>query len=201
MPIANRHVQVIEPMLLLRAEHLAEGNRWLYEVKFDGFRAVAYKSTGNVHLRSRNDKDFNAKYPAIVRALQSMPDETVIDGEIVVVDATGRPSFSALQNYGSASGLLVYYVFDVMIVGGEDVMAVPLERRREILADRVLSRLGDPVRESPVLEASLADLVQSVKAQGLEGLITKQRDSRYEPGQRSGAWQKIEGRRVTDRPA
>jgi bifunctional non-homologous end joining protein LigD len=86
MPTANRNVQFIEPMLLLRTEHLAEGNRWLYELKLDGFRAVAYKSNGKVQLRSRNNKDFNAKYPAIVRALQSMPDETVIDGEIVALD-------------------------------------------------------------------------------------------------------------------
>jgi ATP-dependent DNA ligase len=106
-------------------------------------------------------------------------------------DDTGRPSFSALQNYGSASGLLVYYVFDVIIVGGEDVMALPLERRREILADGVLAKLDEPIRESPVLEASLADLIQSVKAQGLEGLVAKRRDSWYEPGQRSGAWQKM----------
>jgi bifunctional non-homologous end joining protein LigD len=86
MPTANRNVQFIEPMLLLRTEHLAEGIRWLFEVKFDGFRAVAFKSNGNVHLRSRNDKDFNVTYPAIVIALQSMPDETLIDGEIVAMD-------------------------------------------------------------------------------------------------------------------
>lgn len=191
MPMANRHVQFIEPMLLLRTEHLPEGNGWVHELKLDGFRAVAFKSDGKVHLRSRNDKDFNGKDAVIVKALQAMPDETVIDGEIVAFDQSGLPSFSALQNYGSASGLLVYYVFDVMIVGGENVVALPLERRREILEGRVLGKLAEPIRQSPVLEASLADLIQSVKAQGLEGLVAKRRDSRYEPGQRSGAWQKM----------
>ena len=125
-----------------------------------------------------------------MKALQLMPDETVIDGEIVAFES-GRPSFNALQNYGSSSGPLFYYVFDVMIVGGKDVKAQSLEARREILESRVLSKLGEPIRESPVLEASLADLIQSVKAQGLEGLVAKRRDSRYEPGQRSGAWQKM----------
>jgi DNA ligase D-like protein (predicted ligase) len=191
MAASNRHVQFIEPMLLLRTEHLPEGRDWVHELKIDGFRAVAFKSNGKVQLRSRNDKDFSAKYPVIVKALQPMPDETVVDGEIVAFDQSGLPSFSALQNYGSAGGRLYYYMFDVMVVGGEDVMALPLDRRREILAGHVLSQLGEPIRESPVLEASLADLVQSVKAQGLEGLVAKRRDSRYEPGRRSGAWQKM----------
>jgi bifunctional non-homologous end joining protein LigD len=115
----------------------------------------------------------------------------VIDGEIVALDADGRPSFNALQNYGSSTGPLFYYVFDVMVVAGEDVMALPLEDRKEILRSRVLSKLADPIRESPELEATLPELINSVKAQGLEGLVAKRRNSRYEPGQRSGAWQKM----------
>ena len=106
-------------MLLQRAEKLQQGTGWTYELKLDGFRALAIKS-GRVHLRSRNDKDFNAKYPAIVQALAAMPDETVIDGEVVALES-GRPSFSALQN-GSATAPLIYYVFDVMILAGTNVM-------------------------------------------------------------------------------
>jgi bifunctional non-homologous end joining protein LigD len=119
-----------------------------------------------------------------------MPDETVIDGEIVALEA-GRPSFNALQNSGAATSQLLYYVFDAMVVAREDVMAQPLEVRREILRRRVLSQLADPIRESPVLEASLPNLICSVRAQGLEGLVAKRRDSRYEPGQRTGAWRKM----------
>ena len=98
MPVPNTKAAIIEPMLLHQTEKLPDGEGWLYELKLDGFRAVAFKSNGKVHLRSRNDKEFNAKYPAIVKALQPMPDETVIDGEIVVFDRSGQPSFNALQN-------------------------------------------------------------------------------------------------------
>jgi DNA ligase D-like protein (predicted ligase) len=180
----------IEPMLLLRTESLPEGADWIYELKLDGFRAVAFKTAGKVYLRSRNDKDFTTKYSTIVKALAPMPDETVIDGEIVALES-GRPSFNALQNHGSSTTSLFYYVFDAMVAAGQDLTAQPWEERREILLRRVLSKLADPIRESPELEASLLDLIQSVKAQGLEGLVAKRRDSRYEPGQRSGAWRKM----------
>src|SRR5437660_12630581 len=116
MPVFTGKIGFIEPMLLLRAEKLPEGAPWMYELKLDGFRAEAIKGGGRVHLRSRNDKDFNAKYPAIVQALAALPDETVIDGEIVAMDALGRPSFSALQNHGNGGSALVYYAFDLMVL-------------------------------------------------------------------------------------
>jgi ATP-dependent DNA ligase len=169
---------------------LPESGGWLLELKSDGYRAVAFKTGGRVHLGSRNGKDFGAKYPAIAKALAPMRDETVIDGEIVALEA-GRPSFNALQNHGSATGQMFYYAFDVMVAAGEDVMTLPLNARREILRNQVLSKLADPIHESPELEASQPVLVQSVKAQGLKGLVAKRRDSRYEPGQRSGAWRKM----------
>ena len=120
-----------------------------------------------------------------------MPEETVIDGEMVALDESGRPSFNSLQNYGSSTARLFYYAFDVMIFSGQDVMNEPLAARRELLRARVLANLGEPIRESPELEATLPDLIRSVKAQSLEGLGAKRRDSRYESGQSSGAWQKM----------
>src|SRR5580658_6887317 len=179
-------------MLLLASSELPDGTAWLYELKLDGYRAVAFKSGGEVHLRSRNDSDFNRKYPAIRKALGAIPDETVIDGEIVATDDEfGRPSFNILQNYGASKAPILYYIFDLMILSGIDVMGESLESRRALLEREVLPKLADPIRYSPELRGSVADLVQSVKAQGLEGLVAKRRAGHYEPGQRSGAWRKM----------
>lgn len=93
------HAKFIEPMLLVRTEKLPGGPAWTYEIKLDGYRALALKAGGKVHLRSRNDNDFSARYPATAKTLQSMPDESVIDGEVVAMDEEGRPSFNLLQNY------------------------------------------------------------------------------------------------------
>jgi bifunctional non-homologous end joining protein LigD len=178
-------------MLLLRTERLPEGEEWLVELKLDGYRALAIKSKGKFQLRSRNDNDFTTRYSSLARALAAMPDETVIDGEVVALNGEGRPSFNMLQNYGSAGAPLHFFIFDVLILNGQDVMREPLIKRRALLERHVLPYLGEPIRYSPILNGSLKDLVQSVKAQGLEGLVARRRDSVYEPGQRSGAWQKM----------
>jgi bifunctional non-homologous end joining protein LigD len=181
----------IEPMHPLRTDRLPSGDQWLYELKLDGYRAIAFKRAGRICLRSRNDNDFSARYPDVVKGLAKLPDDTVIDGEIVAFDEEGRPSFNALQSYGSAAGPVVYYVFDVMVLGGRDLMREPLESRRALLERRVLPKLADPVRYAAPLDAALPVLIQSVKAQGLEGLVAKRRSSIYEPGLRSGAWMKM----------
>jgi ATP-dependent DNA ligase len=153
--------------------------------------AITFKTGGKVHLRSRNDNDFSVRYPGIVKALSSIPDETVIDGEVVALDADGKPSFNTLQNFGSGQAPLHFYIFDLMVLAGKDVMGETLETRRGLLETKVLPKLAEPIRYSPKLEASLMDLIASVKAQGLEGLVAKRADSKYEPGIRSGAWQKM----------
>jgi bifunctional non-homologous end joining protein LigD len=185
---AERTARFIEPMLLLRADKLPEGDGWQYEVKFDGYRALAIKTGGRVRLRSRNDKDFTKRYPGVVAALRELPDETVIDGEVVALDASGKPVFSLLQN-GATD--VHFYAFDVLMLSGQDVTGEPLVKRRELLENQILPKLPEPVRCSPVLEASLSDLIQSIRAQGLEGLVAKRANSRYESGQRSGAWMKM----------
>ena len=178
-------------MLLLRTETLPdEPARWEYQLKLDGYRAIAFKTGGKLHLRSRNDNDFSVRYPAVLRGLAGLPDETVIDGELVALDDDGRPSFNVLQNYSSPKIPIIYYVFDVMVLAGRDVKAETLEARREVLERKILPKLTEPVRYTGELKASLRDLIESVRAQRLEGLVAKRRDSRYEPGLRSGAWMK-----------
>ena len=179
-------------MLLLRTDALPDDpRRWEYQLKFDGYRAIAFKSAGAVHLRSRNDSDFARRYPLVVKGLAALPDETVVDGELVAFDEAGRPSFNAMQNAADAGTEIVYYVFDVMLLGGRDVMAETLDARRQLLERRVVPTLAEPVRYTGPLNAPLRDLIASVTAHGLEGLVAKRRDSRYEPGLRTGAWTKM----------
>ena len=178
-------------MLLLRTEKLPESADFQYELKFDGYRALAIKSGGKIQLRSRNDNDFNARYPGIVKALARLPDDTVIDGEIVALDPEGKPSFNLLQNHGSSGAPLHFFIFDLLVLKGRDVMGKSLTERRVLLEMHIFPKMEEPIRYSPVLEAGLNDLMQSVKAQGLEGLVAKRRDSKYEPGLRSGAWLKM----------
>ena len=151
-PNHSTSAQFIEPMLLVRTDCLPSGEQWLYELKLDGYRVIAFKRNGAVHLRSRNDNDFNARYPGVVAALARLPDNTVIDGEVVAFDPEGRPSFNALQNYGSASAQVVYYVFDVMVLAGQNVMREPLQKRRERLEKTVLPKLPELVRYSAPLD-------------------------------------------------
>jgi ATP-dependent DNA ligase len=114
---------------------------------------------------------FGGRYPRIAAALARLPDETVVDGEVVALGEDGRPSFNALQNYGSSRGEFLFYVFDVLILAGRDVMTETLSARRALLEKRVLPRLREPIRASAALPPPLSALVRSVKAQKLEGLV------------------------------
>ena len=182
----------IEPMLLQRSEALPDdASRWAYQLKLDGYRAVAFKADGRVQLRSRNGNDFSARYAPILAGLAKLPADTVIDGEIVALDDDGRPSFNLLQNHGTAGVPLAYFVFDVMVHRGRDVMGEPLSARRTVLETKILPALSEPVRYLGPLDVPLSVLVESARAQGFEGLVAKRNDSRYEPGLRSGAWRKM----------
>lgn len=179
-------------MLLLPTDRLPDDPaKWEYQLKLDGYRAIAFKTGNTLRLRSRNDNDFSKRYAAVVQGLAKLPDETAIDGEIVALDEDGRPSFNALQNSVGSPARIVYYVFDVMVLSGRDVSGETLTTRRELLERKVLPTLAEPVRYTGVLEASLRDLIHAVKTQGFEGLVAKRRNSRYEPGARSGAWMKM----------
>ena len=189
---ARVKARFIKPMLLLSTDHLPDDrSKWEYQLKLDGYRAIAFKTGNTLHLRSRNDNDFSRRYPAVLRGLAKLPDETVIDGEIVALDEDGRPSFNALQNSIGSETSVVFYVFDLIVLSGRDVSAEPLTARRELLERKVLPTLADPVRYAGILEASLRDLIHAVKTQGFEGLVAKRCNSRYESGLRSGAWMKM----------
>ena len=130
MPVRKVKAAFIQPMLLQRREHLPERADWIYELKLDGYRALAIKTEGKVRLRSRNDNDFNHRYPSIVKVLARLPNETVVDGEVLALDESGKPSFNALQNYDSSHPEIFFYVFDLLILAGRKVMPEPLSVRR-----------------------------------------------------------------------
>ena len=149
-------------------------------------------SGGNVHLRSRNDNDFSVRYPAIVHGLAKLPDETVDRRRGGGARCGGRPSFNALQNSGSSGTPIVYYVFDVMMLAGRDLTRETLEVRRAAARGQgVAEARGAGALHRASCERPAADLIAVGQGAGFEGLVAKRRDSRYEPGLRSGAWMKM----------
>jgi DNA ligase D-like protein (predicted ligase) len=188
------HAKFIEPMLAMAVKELPSGPEWSYELKLDGYRALGLKNDGAPRLYSRNGKDFSSRFPSVTRALDALPDETLIDGEVVAVDENGRPSFSSLQNFDRAP---VFYSFDLPMLAGEDLTRRPLDDRRKALR-KLTRQFGDPIRFSETFETSAADMLAVVREQGLEGVVAKRRDSFYEPGKRSGAWVKLRVNRRQD---
>jgi bifunctional non-homologous end joining protein LigD len=184
-------INFIEPMKALRVRELPTGN-WLYEMKFDGYRALAFKAGAEVRLLSRNRTLFNDNYPVLVDALKSLKAKNfIIDGEIAALDQHGRSSFQLLQSYGIRKQIpLVYYAFDLLSLDGTDLRSRPLIERRQLLA-KLLKKAPDNIRFSEELQGSREELLQVARQFQLEGLVAKRPDSLYEPGQRSGAWVKV----------
>jgi DNA ligase D-like protein (predicted ligase) len=178
-------------MQCLAVASLPEGPSWEYEIKFDGYRALGIKSAGSVRLMSRNGNDFSARFPSLAKALSKLPGDTVVDGEIVALDETGRPSFNVLQNYNRADTPLQFYVFDLLHLAGKNLRDRPLDDRRQLLRAKVMPRMPEEIRLSETLEAPASEIVAAVKKQGLEGVIAKRRASLYEPGRRSSTWVKM----------
>jgi DNA ligase D-like protein (predicted ligase) len=178
----------VEPMECEIVSKLREGLEWVYEVKLDGYRAIAVKSVNKVSLFSRRRKSFNQKYPYIVEALSDLPNGTVIDGEIVALDDSGRPEFNLLQNYRRDAGRIRYFVFDLLCHQNRDTTRLPLVERRELLGS--LKFQSPRIQFVEYLETSADNIVAAVKEQRLEGVIAKRRDSLYQAGRRTGAWVK-----------
>jgi bifunctional non-homologous end joining protein LigD len=183
----------IEPMKALLVSTLPKGSSWLYEVKFDGFRALALKDGDTVSLLSRHAKSLTDRYPAIAQAVRRLPVRRVLlDGEIVAVDPEGRSSFQLLQSYlapGTNKPPLLYYAFDLLNLDGASLLNRPLASRKELLG-QLLNSSTEPLRYSAGMPADSPRLLSEMKTRGLEGVVAKLASSVYEPGRRSGAWVK-----------
>ena len=127
-----------EPMECLAVSKLPEGSQWLWEIKLDGYRALAVKLGNNVTVYSRNGKPLNKKFPYIVEALQGLPDGSVVDGERVALDDSGRPVLNFLQNFTSEASRVRYFVFDLPCYKDRDLTGIPLIKREEILKSLVI---------------------------------------------------------------
>jgi len=185
----QRGFSFIEPMKALPVEKLPEGD-WLYEIKHDGYRALAFKDGKDVRLVSRNRKAFD--YPQLLDALKLLPAKRVIlDGEIAALDEKGRSSFQLLQMFKSSGNVpLLYYVFDLLFLEGKDLREEPLTTRRRFLAN-LLKKPPEHIWLSDELRGIKDELLRVAQEFGLEGLVAKRKSSLYESGRRSGAWVKF----------
>jgi DNA ligase D-like protein (predicted ligase) len=177
----------VEPMECLSVSKLPDGMDWIWEIKHDGYRGLAVTSRTGVTLFSRRKKSFNRQFPHIVESLADLPEETVLDGEVVAIDDAGRSDFNLLQNFRAEASRIQYCVFDLLCWEGRDLSRLPLIERRELLKSLVVVR-DKRIRVSDYVEAAPTDLLSAAREQGLEGIIGKRKDSPYQPGKRSGAW-------------
>jgi DNA ligase D-like protein (predicted ligase) len=180
----------IEPMECRRVTSLPEGDDWRYEIKQDGYRAIAVVDGGTAGLYSMSGQDYSAQFRAIGFALKNLNQgNLVLDGEIVALDDQGRASFQELQNRRTSKQPIVFYVFDVLHHNGRDLMDLPLSQRKRFL-EEVAAHSSGSVRLNPVFRTALPPLIDQVKSLGLEGIVAKRANSIYLPGRVSDAWQK-----------
>ncbi len=196
-----------EPMLASPAAAPFSSPCWLFEPKLDGVRALALVRDGDVRLLSPRGLDIASHYPGIVRQLARYPQEMVLDGEIVALDAEGRPSFQLLRQRLNLTGdeetrraeqefPIVYHVFDLLYLDGYDLRRMPLEYRKAILGSMILP--SDRVRVLDHFDEDGEIAFEASVSMGLEGIVAKRRESSYESGQRSRDWLKIKATQSGD---
>jgi len=181
----------MKPMLATLVDKPFDDPDWVYEVKWDGYRALGFVRKGDVELLSRNNKSFNEKFYPIYKLLKDWKIDAVVDGEILVLNDKGVSDFGSLQNWRSeADGDLVFYVFDLLWYDGKNLMELPLSKRQAILKS-VLPVDDERIRLSKVFEAKGTEFFEAAEKLGLEGIIAKKSDSIYSANYRSREWLKI----------
>jgi bifunctional non-homologous end joining protein LigD len=180
----------LSPMLATMVDKPFDKEGWQYEIKWDGYRTIAFCNKTKVELKSRNDKSFNEKFYPVHKAVQDWNINAVVDGEVVVLDENGKSNFGALQNWRSeADGEIYFYVFDVLWLNGKDLMQIPLTERRNILKQMIPE--VNIIRLSENFEVNGIAFFEAAKKMGLEGIMAKKSDSTYSPGSRSKEWLKV----------
>ena len=177
-------------MLADTADGPFDDKNWLFEIKWDGYRAIAEIRNGEIDLYSRNRNSFNAKYPTIVSSLEKTDKDMILDGEIVVLNNEGKSDFNSLQNFGkTGASRLFYYVFDILYFDGKNLENLPLSDRKEILKN-ILPEFTNVRFNDHILKEGKA-FYQLAKEKRLEGIIAKNIHSKYLTGKRSKEWLKL----------
>ncbi|MDQ3099049.1 MAG: DNA ligase D [bacterium] len=179
----------IKPMLAASSDEPFNKEEWLFEIKYDGYRAIAEIEDRKITLYSRNKFSYNQKFSPIIESLKRFPGNAVLDGEIVVVDEIGHPHFQWLQDYPNDKGELIYYVFDLLYYHGHNLTSLPLHRRKELLQG-LLPPLPHIKYSGHIVRAGVA-MFQQVEHLGIEGIIAKNGNSTYKQGKRTEDWLKI----------
>ncbi|HEX8357282.1 MAG TPA: non-homologous end-joining DNA ligase, partial [Segetibacter sp.] len=163
---------------------------WIYEIKWDGYRAIAEVQKGQVQLYSRNGNSFISSYPEVVEQLSALKVNAVFDGEIVVLNEEGKPDFQKLQDYGmNRSFPIHYYIFDLLELNGKKLYGLPLIERKKLLEEII--EPNSIIKYSDHIEESGEEFFELIKQKNLEGIMAKRRQSEYFPGKRSADWLKI----------
>ncbi|MBW7674190.1 DNA ligase D [Chryseobacterium chendengshani] len=187
---AEKFYDHVEPMLATLIDQPFDSDEWLYEIKWDGYRAVAFMNGKSVAFKSRNNKSFSEKFYPIQQELEKMKLKAVIDGEVVVLGKKGSADFGSLQNWRSeADGDLVYYVFDILWYDGKDLKDLPLTERKTVL-EHILPK-SDLILLSQDFHTSGIEFLEAAKKMGLEGIMAKRKDSQYHTKNRTKDWLKI----------
>jgi bifunctional non-homologous end joining protein LigD len=189
----GRVPKMLSPMQPSVAARPFSSPQWLFEPKLDGYRVIATLDDGEISLASRRGIDCSAEYPWLVEALRHQPyQDAMFDGEIVALDDLGRPSFQLLQNRASEPRpFMVYYAFDILYRDGYDLRGVPLEQRKALLSASLVPAPGERVRVVDAYPEHGETMYAAALDNGMEGIVAKRRDSRYETGKRTDAWLKI----------
>ena len=184
----------IKPMLASLVEEAFDSEDWIFEIKWDGYRALAGIKNGKVELQSRNNLSFNKKYYPVAEALQAWSINAIVDGEIIAIDDEGSTDFQHLQAWQkTGKGQLLYYVFDLLWLDGLSFTHLPLIERKEILKNIVPEE--GIIKYSDHIQASGRDFFDLAVTKGLEGIMAKKADSLYYPGVRTQQWLKIKTHR------
>jgi bifunctional non-homologous end joining protein LigD len=186
--LETKRPTIIKPMLATLIKQPFTDDDYVFEIKWDGYRIIAFCNNDNVKLQSRGGEDYTRKYPSIVQALKSLKSDCILDGEVVYINSEGKPDFDALQKVNGQKAPLVYYAFDVLWLQGKNLMRQPLTERKSILND--LIEKSGTIKFSNHFEDGLT-LFHHVQTIGLEGMVAKQKHSPYIPNDRSKKWLKI----------